>query len=38
MLTDRAASPPACVLKIRTQACRSSESAIAVEAFMNNAR
>jgi hypothetical protein len=36
MLTDRTASPPACTLEIRVQACRSGESAIAAEAVMNS--
>jgi len=37
MLTDRAASPPAWARANLGQACRSGESAIAAEAFMNNA-
>jgi hypothetical protein len=35
MLTDRMASPPAWTSGYRVQACRSGESAIAVEALMN---
>ncbi len=35
---DRPSGEPARLLKGRTQACRSGESAIAAEAFMNNAR
>jgi hypothetical protein len=37
MLTDQVASPPAWTPGHRVQACRSSESAIAAEALMNNA-
>jgi len=37
MLTDQAASPHAWSLKLRDQACRSRDSAIAAEAFMDNA-
>jgi hypothetical protein len=37
MLTDRVASPPAWTQRSRVQACRSGESVIAAESFMNNA-
>ncbi len=37
MLTDRAVSPPVWTPGHRVQTCRSSESAIAAEVFMNNA-
>jgi hypothetical protein len=38
MLTDRAASPPASMPQDSMLARRSGESAIAAEAFMDNAR